>query len=336
MDLLNRLNFPTTHPLNITAAATGMLSAADLVLALDVKDLYGLLTRLDRVARRTEYITPRTCRIVEIGFRDVSISKWSDEFQQLMPVDLQIITDTEAALPDLLARVRSRLASDRPVQTRVRERTETITRVHPEAQQRWQEEAYKDWDVSPIAVPRLAPEIWDVIKGTDWVLMANSLGGWTFKLWDFETPERYPGNSLGTASQIGISLGVALAYKGSGNLVADIQPDGDLMYDAGALWIAAQMRIPMLAVMFNNRAYYNDWEHQIRIAEHRGRLVENASIGQAINDPPPDFAGLARSLGWYAEGPIEDPQADRARPAAGHQGGPGRPAALVDTITQFD
>jgi hypothetical protein len=51
----------------------------------------------------------------------------------------------------------------------------------------------------------------------------------------------------------------------------------------------------MLAVMFNKRAYYNDWEHQIRIAEHRGRPVENASIGQAINDPPPDFAGLARS-----------------------------------------
>jgi benzoylformate decarboxylase/acetolactate synthase-1/2/3 large subunit len=35
---------------------------------------------------------------------------------------------------------------------------------------------------------------------------------------------------------------VALAYKGSGKLVVDIQPDGDLMYDVRALWIAAQMR----------------------------------------------------------------------------------------------
>jgi hypothetical protein len=87
-------------------------------------------------ARRTEYIAPRTCRIAEIGFRDVSISKWSDEFQQLVPVDLQIIADTAAALPDLLARDRSRLASDRPAQTRVRERTEAITRVHAEARQR--------------------------------------------------------------------------------------------------------------------------------------------------------------------------------------------------------
>jgi acetolactate synthase-1/2/3 large subunit len=81
---------------------------------------------------------------------------------------------------------------------------------------------------------------------------------------------------------------------------------------------------------------HNDWEHQIRIAEHRGRPVENASIGQAINDPPPDFAGLARSLGWYAEGPIEDPkQIAPALQRAIKQVQAGRPA-LVDTITQFD
>ena len=27
-----------------------------------------------------------------------------------------------------------------------------------------------------------------------------------------------------------------------------------------------------------------------------------------IDHPPPDFAGLARSFGWYAEGPITDPR----------------------------
>ena len=82
-------------------------------------------------------------------FRDANISKWSDEFQQLVPVDLQIIADTVAALPDLLTRVRSPLASDRPSQTQVRERTEAITQVHAEVRQRWQEEARKDWAVSP-------------------------------------------------------------------------------------------------------------------------------------------------------------------------------------------
>jgi acetolactate synthase I/II/III large subunit len=129
---------------------------------------------------------------------------------------------------------------------------------------------------------------------------------------------------------------VALAYKDSGKLVVDIQPDGDLMYDAGALWTAAQMWLPMLAVMFNNRAYDNDWEHQIRIAEHRGRPVENAWVGQALNELPPDFAGLARSLGWYAEGPIEDPkQIAPALQRVIKEVQAGRPA-LVDTLTQLD
>jgi acetolactate synthase I/II/III large subunit len=31
------------------------------------------------------------------------------------------------------------------------------------------------------------------------------------------------------------------------------------MYDAGAPWMAAKHQIPLLIVMYNNRAYYNDW-----------------------------------------------------------------------------
>jgi acetolactate synthase-1/2/3 large subunit len=91
----------------------------------------------------------------------------------------------------------------------------------------------------------------------------------------------------------------------------------------------------MLVVMYNNRAYYNDWEHQIRMAKQRGTPVENAWVGQAINDPAPDFAALARSFGWHAEGPIEDParvgEALRRALAVVKQGRP----ALVDTITRF-
>jgi acetolactate synthase-1/2/3 large subunit len=63
----------------------------------------------------------------------------------------------------------------------------------------------------------------------------------------------------------------------------------------------------MLIVMYNNRAYYNDWEHQIRVAQHRGTPVDRASIAQDISGPEPDFAAMAKSMGWYAEGPIEQP-----------------------------
>jgi acetolactate synthase-1/2/3 large subunit len=103
-----------------------------------------------------------------------------------------------------------------------------------------------------------------------------------------------------------LSLGVALANKGTGRLVVDLQPDGDLMFDAGALWIAAKYKIPMLVVMFNNRAYYNDWNHQLVLARTRGTDPTRAHIGMDLYGPDPDFAGLAKSMGWYAEGPFEN------------------------------
>ena len=128
----------------------------------------------------------------------------------------------------------------------------------------------KDWDASPLTFPRLALEIWEVIKDEDWVLTANDLKHEVRKHWDFDKPYRHPGVELGTSTQIGISLGVALAHRDKKRLVVNIQPDGDLMFDAGALWIAAKYEIPMLVVMHNNRAYYNDWAHQIRMAKLRG------------------------------------------------------------------
>jgi benzoylformate decarboxylase/acetolactate synthase-1/2/3 large subunit len=93
----------------------------------------------------------------------------------------------------------------------------------------------------------------------------------------------------------------------------------------------------MLAVMFNNRAYYNDWEHQERIARHRGTDVERAYIGMEIDKPAPDFAAAARALGWHGEGPIEDPEQVQAavRRAAEVVRTEGRPA-LVDVVCQPD
>jgi benzoylformate decarboxylase/acetolactate synthase-1/2/3 large subunit len=89
--------------------------------------------------------------------------------------------------------------------------------------------------------------------------------------------------------------------------------------------------------MFNNRAYYNDWEHQIRMAHHRGTDVERAYIGMEIGKPAPDFAAVARGLGWHGEGPIEDPEQVQAavRRAAEVVRTEGRPA-LVDVVCQPD
>jgi acetolactate synthase I/II/III large subunit len=88
--------------------------------------------------------------------------------------------------------------------------------------------------------------------------------------------------------------------------------------------------------MYNNRAYYNDWEHQIRMAEQRGTDEKLAYLGMEINNPPPDFATIAKGMGCYGEGPITDgdkvgPALKRAIEYIKKEGKP----ALVDTVTQF-
>ena len=113
-----------------------------------------------------------------------------------------------------------------------------------------------------------------------------------------------------------------------------VQNDGDLMYAPGALWTAAHHRIPVLLVMHNNRAYHQEVMHIQRMANRHQRGIVNAGVGTKIEDPNIDFAMLARSLGFYSEGPVTDPK--DLGPALGRavarveRGEP----ALIDVVTQ--
>jgi acetolactate synthase-1/2/3 large subunit len=324
-DVNSRLNFPSRHPLNLSMSKD-MFRDADLVLCLDTRDWERATTELVSTTRQVSSVVPAGAKWIDIGFGDLEISSWAMDYQRLAHADLRILGDTTLAIPAL-----TKLLKLHP---RNKARGESIAQQSAALRAKWQTEAREDWEASPITVPRLASEVWDAIKGEDWVLTAGTLDEWARKLWDFERPYRHPGKSLGTATQLGISLGVALAHRGSGRLVVDLQPDGDLMFDAGALWVAAKHRIPLLVVMFNNRAYYNDWEHQIRMAKLRGTPLERAHIGMDMDDPAPDFAAMARSMGWYAEGPIDKPgEVAAALRRAIERVKAGQPA-LLDTITQ--
>ena len=113
-----------------------------------------------------------------------------------------------------------------------------------------------------------------------------------------------------------------------------ILAEAALAIRGGALWVAAKHRIPMLIVMYNNRAYYNDWEHQIRMAKLRGTPVDRAHIGMDMSNPDPDFGKLTQSMGWYGEGPIDDPKkVAAALKRAIAKVKSGQPA-LLDAITQ--
>ncbi len=332
-DVNNALNFPNKHPLCLSMDKAS-LKHADLVVGLDVQDWEKQLTELNNALRTRENLTPPHCDFVEIGFGEINISKWSMDYCRMQPCSVRALGDTALGIPELTRLCKTRIAGDAALQKRIAERKTAIGKRHDQVWAQWQDEARTDWDASPITFSRLALEIWEVIKNEDWVLTANNLKHQVRKLWDFDKPYRTPGVELGTATQIGISLGVALAHRGKGRVVVDIQPDGDLMFDAGALWVAAKYQIPMLVVMHNNRAYYNDWAHQLRMAKLRGTDEARAHIGMDLYGPEPDFGALARSMGCYGEGPIDKPQDIRpALERALAEVKKGR-LALVDTITQ--
>ena len=76
----------------------------------------------------------------------------------------------------------------------------------------------------------------------------------------------------------------------------------------GALWTAAHLRIPILIVMMNNRAYHQDLMDTQRIALVRNRgSFATMGIGTEITNPDIDYAKVAQGLGVAAEGPISDP-----------------------------
>ncbi len=337
IDLGSRFNFPNTHPLDLAGAEEDLLPQADLVLALDVFDLQKALETVDRTSRLARPLIRDGTKVIHISLNDLGVRAWTQEFGRLQPVDLAITADTSVALPALTALCRALVEGEEGRGGRRRARRATLEAMRGRLRDRWQNTAERARDARPISVPRLATDLWEAVKDEDWVLVNRTLHGWTRRLWDWTSPSQYVGALMGGGVGYGIghAMGAALAHLGSDKLCIDIQPDGDLLYTPSGLWTAAHHRIPLLIVMFNNRSYYNDEDHQVLMAKARGRPVENAHIGLRLDDPPADFAGLARAFGIHAEGPLEDPaDLQPALERAVRHVKRERQPALVDVVTQ--
>lgn len=332
-DIANALNFPNKHPLSLSMDK-GALKNVDLVLGLDCKDVEKATRELNSTTRQVEAVVAPNCDWVEMGFAEINMSKWSMDYCRMQPCSVRALGDTSLGIPALTEALQKRIDGNSALKEKIASRKQIIGKRHNETWAKWQADAQKNWDQAPMTTARLSHEVWEVIKNEDWVLTANTLKHQVRKMWDFDKAYRHPGIELGTSTQIGISMGVALAHKKHGRIVVDLQPDGDLMFDAGALWVAAKYEIPMLIVMYNNRAYYNDWEHQIRMARLRGTDEKKAHIGMDLFGPEPDFGALARSMGVWGEGPIENPKDVRGALLRALEVVKSGKPALVDTITQ--
>jgi acetolactate synthase-1/2/3 large subunit len=332
-----RFNLPNTHPMDLSG--TEIHREADLVLALDVWSLDYTLTDTDNTDyTSTEAIDPDT-EIVEIGTRELGVSSLIADYYDQRETELSIMADTALAVPALRDAVRDRLDANDAARARAEERSESFAERHDRQRAQWESEAADAWDETPVSVPRLAGEVWDLIEDESWVLVNGTLREWTHRLWEIDEYDSYVGGRSGGAGVgygIGAAIGAALAYEDSDRVPINLQADGDLMFYPNALWTMGHYEIPMLTVIHNNRSLYNSTEHRMNLARYRGRddSLERAMIGTGYWDPTPDYATMAESMGVAGYGPIEDP--DDIAPAlqsAWADVQAGRPA-LVDVVCQ--
>jgi thiamine pyrophosphate-dependent acetolactate synthase large subunit-like protein len=282
-DLKIAASFPTFHYLHAGAPggtvlapeATEAIRAADVILSLDWLDVAGTFKAVGNV----------TAKVIQVSVDHHLHNGWSMDYQGLPPIDVFIDCEPDVAVPPLLgalgpgpARAAAARAKDFP----------------------------KPSD-GKLTVDHLATALRETVGDRPVSLTHVSLS-WNGATWAFDHPLDYLGSDGGggVGGGPGISVGAALALKGSGRLPIAVCGDGDFLMGVTALWTAAHYRIPLLIVVANNRSFFNDELHQERVARMRNRPIENRWIGQRISEPDIDLAGMARAQGAQGFGPVTD------------------------------
>jgi len=335
VDNAGRMNFPSRHPLNQSFRRGTVIPQADVILALEVNDIWGTLNAFsDRIVRTSRPVTKKGAKIITLGSRDLYMKSNYQDFGRYQEVDLAIAGDGEASLPALTEQLNRLIDEGRKAAYEARGKKYAAARMAMIEQAK--SDATLGWDASPITTARMCAEVYAQIKDEDWSLVGNAIRNlWPHRLWDIKKPYQWNGGSggAGVGYNLPASLGAALANKPHGRLTVAFGGDGDFLFNPGTLWTAAHHRIPMLYIVHNNRAYHQEYMYLQAMAARHGRGIEKADIGTTIKDPNVDYATVARGMGAHGEGPVVDPNdlapALRRAIAAVKAGQP----AVVDVVT---
>jgi acetolactate synthase-1/2/3 large subunit len=312
IDQLGRMNMPNNHHL-YQLGAGGLIGQADVILGLELTDFWGTVNNSDDSVEMAQVYRPKAgARLISIGMGDLYIRANYQDFGRYQQVDLTIGADAETTLPMLTEYIKQAIPADR--RAKIAERGDKAKKGQAQARQRVLAQAAANaWDASPVSSARLSAEIWQQIKNENWALVSrdSSLSNWPHRLWTFDQHHQFIGGPGGAGVGYGLpaAVGAAFAHRAADQrLCVNIQNDGDSMYAPGALWTAAHHKVPMLTIMWNNRAYHQEIMHLQRMANWRQRGIENPHIGTTIWDPYINYAKLAEALGHVGIGPITDPK----------------------------
>jgi thiamine pyrophosphate-dependent acetolactate synthase large subunit-like protein len=293
-----RSAFPTEHPLHaatpffwLSKRAKQVVAEADLIVSLDWPDLNGTLQQCTADTARVH------AGIVHVSLDHTIHNGWDMGYFGLVPADVAIATGADTFVGQLLPVLQQKLGGARKWQGDKRN-------VAPEA--RYSENAAREIAPRDVEVALALARM----RGQRKFTLAHVTIGWAGDVYQFRDPLDFMGHDggAGLAAGPGLTVGAALALKDTDRTVVSVLGDGDYIQGVTALWTAAHYRIPALFIVSNNRSNFNDEIHQEAVAKMRNRPVENRWIGQRIDDPAVDIAGLARAQGVEAEGPVENVQ----------------------------
>jgi benzoylformate decarboxylase len=306
------LSFPTTHPYSFQIAERQPdfnlpgWGEPDVILALGC-----------RLIREYRYIPEP---VIKPETRCIHIEEDAWEIGKVFPVDVGIVADARSALRALL-QIYAGADSDAAAQRR-----EQLKAAKARSAAELEERVARDWNGKPISAARLARAMDKLLEEN--VLIVNESPTSKDVLlanFSFGPGRGYFSNS--SAGHLGWGLGAAIGAKLAApkRQVVACLGDGSCMFGIQGLWTLAKYRVPLLIVVFNNRAYMAV-KNQFRGPEERIRVA--AEMGAELVGPEINFARLAESFGIFGQR-VEDPdQIEPALKRAVEQSGP----ALVDVV----
>ncbi|TMA95326.1 MAG: thiamine pyrophosphate-binding protein [Deltaproteobacteria bacterium] len=308
------LAFPTTHPQSFQIAERQpsfdlpVWGEPDLIFAIGC-----------RLIREYRYLSEP---VIKPDTRSIHIEEDPWEIGKVFPVDLGVIADAKSALRSLVETYpKFAAAFDAKA-----ERLERIRKAKEQVNAELENRVKQGWDSTPINAARLARTM-DRLIEKDALIVNESPTSKDILMANFQfSPGRsYFSNSSG--GFLGWGLGAAIGAKLASpkRRVVACLGDGSCMFGIQGLWTLAKYRVPLVVIVFNNRAYMAV-KNQFRGSEERIRIA--AEMGAEITGPDINFARLADTFGIFGQR-VEQPDAiEPALKRALEQNGP----ALVDVV----
>jgi hypothetical protein len=171
------LNFPTRHPLNLSGAQAELVAEADLLLGLEVRDLFGAVSHVDTERSAPIPLVPPLGRVAHVSLANQITRSWAADFQRLAPVDLHIPAERGVAVPAVLARVRELMAAGLHDEDVIEERRRRHSDRSRQLLDAWRREATTaPPSAGPLPRAHVAHVLDEVTAGHDRVLANGHLG----------------------------------------------------------------------------------------------------------------------------------------------------------------